>query len=493
VSRKVGAMAERAGIWLRVGTGGQDEVNQEPDVLRYCADRGYEVVKTYTVHGKSAYKGDQDPDWQRVVKDVKSGKISVVVVWNVDRLDRRNIMHAIPMVNAVLDIDGRIEFATQSIDLTTMEGRIGFAIYCEQALAESKIKSGRVLAKHNALRAVNAFVGRPPFGYRIVCAEGCGPVNGKHEHPKTLEPDPALVPYVKGMAERYLTGSTLTAICEWLDAEGVKPSGGGMWQPRTVRLILGSPTLVGRRKHGGGVIRYEPILDTFTFRRLQDRLTANPRRPVVSADAAAFAGIIYCAKCGRIMHRRIVFNTRKDGSRQYNYYYRCDGTSRELSTCRNMLPMAELDATVEASFAAEFGDKPWPERVPNLAEDYSQDLEDVKQALNDLMTAWNSDLISDDDYDARFRELRAERDRLLKAERDRLAGLPLSANGEGKTLGQRWAELDAAGKRELLHDIGLKVLAGKDQDGAVAIEWATAEGETDQGVFVTYPRPWAVS
>jgi site-specific DNA recombinase len=480
-------VAERAGVWLRVSSGGQDEASQEPDTLRYCETKGYEVARTYTVHGKSAYKGAQDPDWQRVVKDVEAGRISVVVIWNVDRLDRRNIMHAIPMANAVLDAGGRIEFATQTIDLTTMEGRIGFAIYCEQAHSESKIKSGRVLAKHNALRARNAFVGRPPFGYRIICLEGCGPVNGKHEHPKTLEPDPVLVPYVKGMAGRYLNGATFTAICEWLDSENIRPSGGGVWQPKTIRLILSSPTLIGRRKHGGTWVRFDPILDTLTFKRLQARLAANPRRPIVSADAAAFAGVLFCAKCGRVMHRRRVFNTRKDGSRQWNEYYRCDGTAREPSTCKNLVPLAVLDATVEASFASEFGDKPWLERVPNLGDDYSAELDEVKDALSELMSDWNADLISDAEYDAKFRELRAERDRLASQP---VKGPSVEWVDTGKTLGGHWGELDAAGRRGLLTDIGLKVLAGRDRDGAVLIEWATLDGETDSGVFVDFPRPW---
>jgi Recombinase zinc beta ribbon domain/Recombinase len=305
---------------------------------------------------------------------------------------------------------------------------------------------------------------------------------------KTLEPDPVLVPYAKGMAERYLNGATYTAICEWLDSEDIRPSGGGMWQQKTVRLILSSPTLIGRRKHGGTVVKFDPILDMLTFRRLQARLATNPRRPIVSADAAAFAGVLFCAKCGRAMHRRRVFNTRKDGSRQYNEYYRCDGTAREPSTCKNMMPMVELDATVEASFASEFGDKPWLERVPNLGEDYSAELDEVKEALSELMSDWNSDLISDDEYDSRFRELRAER--------DRLASLPPKGPSvewvdTGKTLGGHWAELDAAGRRGLLTDVGLKVLAGRDESGAVVIEWATLDGETDSGMFVSFPRAWA--
>jgi DNA invertase Pin-like site-specific DNA recombinase len=479
-------MAERAGIWLRVSSGGQDEASQEPDVLRYCADKGYEVVNTYTVHGKSAYKGAHNPDWQRVVKDVKSGAISVVVMWKVDRLDRQNMLHAVPMANAVLDIGGRIEFATQPyIDLTTMPGRMAFGNLCELAHEESRIKSDRVMIKHNALRAANSFIGRAPFGYRTVCAEGCGPVKGKHPHHKTMEPDPETAPYVKGMADRYLRGATFADICGWLDAEGVKPAAGGKWWHATVARILGSPTLIGRRKHGGVVSRYEPILDMFTYRRLQARLAANPR-PVAAKNSAAFAGVAYCVKCGRILYSRHIANTRKDGSKQWNFYYRCDGTAREPSRCRNMIPMADLDAAIELSFAAEYGSHPWPERVGYSAEDYSQDLEDVNDALNDLMGAWTSGLIPDAEFDTRQRELRAERTRLADLQAKGLSAQPIDSD---RTLGQVWAVLDAVGKRELLHDMGVRVLAYRDEHGNAVVVWTTAKGETEHGEFATFARP----
>src|SRR5690242_3028868 len=80
------------------------------------------------------------------------------------------------------------------------------------------------------------------------------------------------------------------------------------------------------------------------------------------------------------------------------------------------------------------------ERVPGGG-DPSAELDDVKDALSDLMAAWNADLSSDTEYDSRFRELRSER--------DRLAALPAPSGGwvdTGKTLGGHWAELDAAGR-----------------------------------------------
>ena len=158
-------MTDQAATWVRVSTGGQDETNQVPDIERYCGDRGYAIARQYVVHGKSAYKGEQfQPDWLRVVEDVQAGRINVVVMWKVDRFDRQNILHAIPMANMVLDAGGRIEFAMQAIDLSTGPGRSAFALYCEQAFEESKTKSDRIRIKLTAVRENGALWGRAPFG-----------------------------------------------------------------------------------------------------------------------------------------------------------------------------------------------------------------------------------------------------------------------------------------------------------------------------------------
>ena len=47
-------MGERAACWYRVSTTAQSELNQYPEVERYVAEHGYEVVKTFELHGDSA-------------------------------------------------------------------------------------------------------------------------------------------------------------------------------------------------------------------------------------------------------------------------------------------------------------------------------------------------------------------------------------------------------------------------------------------------------
>jgi DNA invertase Pin-like site-specific DNA recombinase len=446
-------MTELAGLWLRVSSGGQDEAKQEPDCRRYCAEQGWPVAAVYTVHGKSAFKGEQDPTWQRVVQDVKAGKITVVVVWLVDRLDRMNILHAVPMVNAVLDIGGDVKFARQPhIDLKTSHGQRAFADYCYMAHEESKIKSERTRMTQSDLRSLNALVGRPPFGYRVICLNGCGPVNGKHEHPKTLEPDPKLASYVLGMVDRALAGQTLTSICEWLDAAGVKPPGKNtpIWQLKSVRDILRNPALIGRRKNAKGktILKFTPILDdTDKWRALQHKLDSMPKRGAASPDTALLTGVIFCAKCKGIMHRRRVFNLRKDGTRQYNAYYRCDGTVRKHSTCKNMIPLADVDARIEEELMT-FSE--WPyiknEFVPGR-KDYQDEIDDIEEKIDDLDKR-------DPDYLSKHAALYDELMRWTNKQPERGRYTPIDTH---MTIGEAWDSWDVPARRQFLIDQPVKV------------------------------------
>jgi DNA invertase Pin-like site-specific DNA recombinase len=458
---------ERAGNWLRVSSGGQDEENQLPDNLRHCEANGYEIAATYTVHGKSAYHGHQDPDWRRVVADVKSGRIDVVVIWKVDRLDRRNILHAIPMANAVLDAGGRIEFSTQPyIDLTTMPGRMAFANMCEMAYEESKVKSDRVLGKHRGIKAAGGFVGRRPYGYRIVCLHGCGPVGAKHNHPKTLEPDPVTSEIVREMVARYLDGWSLAAIANWLDAAGVPCSNSRTckaWDPNIVRKILGSETLIGKRRHGKNrdLHRFKPILDWATWVTLQETLTANSRRrgglrKGGRKEPAMLTGIAYCLLCGGIMHWRVTVTHNKNGSDYAWAGYRCDGTPKAPSRCRNMISAAELEGRVHE----EIGKLTDIERVTETLV-RGEDPQEALDRLRDEADALDPFDPGDDEKRAELRA-KAEEIRLRGRRKDKIERV-----FTGVSMADHWASLDPQGQRAMLLEDGVRVYAAR-VDGVLA-------------------------
>ncbi len=56
-----------------MSTGGQDEENQVPEVERYCTERGYSVVKRYSLHDASAYHGEQDEAQREALADASAG------------------------------------------------------------------------------------------------------------------------------------------------------------------------------------------------------------------------------------------------------------------------------------------------------------------------------------------------------------------------------------------------------------------------------------
>src|SRR5580693_4566748 len=99
----------RAAIWLRVSSGGQDEANQEPDCRRHCDTRGYYVAKVYTLHDKSASKGEQQAALDEVLDNLRRGEIQVLVPWHSDRLDRRGVKESLDFIHAVRKAGGRIE------------------------------------------------------------------------------------------------------------------------------------------------------------------------------------------------------------------------------------------------------------------------------------------------------------------------------------------------------------------------------------------------
>src|SRR5260370_30451972 len=104
---------ERSGRWLRVSTKKQDELNQLPDVDAWERNHGYAVNAEYTVHGASAFKGNKkfDAEWTRVLEDFRSGKITELVLWKQDRIDRK--LNTFKMLAQVSELGGRVEFVTQ--------------------------------------------------------------------------------------------------------------------------------------------------------------------------------------------------------------------------------------------------------------------------------------------------------------------------------------------------------------------------------------------
>jgi DNA invertase Pin-like site-specific DNA recombinase len=274
-------------------------------------------------------------------------------------------------------------------------------------------------------------VGRAPFGFLIV----------EKDNHKTLAPDPALVPVIHGMADRLIAGSTYTAIAAWLDSEGIPPMNGGrLWSQNSVRKALTNPALIGRRYDpdtGRVVLKFGPILDRDKWKLLQAAVAARATAPRRRSEAALLSGVIHCAKCGALMHRRDVYNVRKDGSKQYNHYYRCDGTNREPSRCGNMIPMDWADSQMASFITDLLGPVEIVELIAIPGSAHEDEIADVEADIRALD-------MDDPGYFDKHAALMAERQRLreLPAKEAELVEV-----ATGVTVRQHWESLGTAEDR----------------------------------------------
>jgi DNA invertase Pin-like site-specific DNA recombinase len=337
-------MTDRAGRWIRVSGDSQSEADQLPDINRYCDEQGYVTGPVFTVHGKSAYKGAQDPDWQRVVADISNGQIDVVVCWMVDRLDRQNILHAIPMVSEVLDAGGRIEFSEQpdsNLDKHSpnLDAELkAFSDRIHAAHSESRIKSKRILKNHRTHRETGALIGRAAWGYRIAGTK----------HHKKLVPTDEGRKFVPLIFQAVIDGKSTLQIAAWLDSE----LGGRRWNESVVNYIIRNPTYYGHRPNSGA-LETEALVSVQKWQEAQHALASRyrPGRETVSHPKALLKPI--CGAClgkvrdgcpsGRSPMRRTFV-----GKAPWRMeYYRCSGHGPQHKGCgARMIQVKALNAAV---------------------------------------------------------------------------------------------------------------------------------------------------
>lgn len=97
----------RVALYLRVSTTdkGQDVENQRQQLLQFCKEQGYKVVKEY-VDEESGTKGKRERSaFAQLFKDAALKRFDLLIFWALDRLSRegiRNTMHYLQQ----LDVSG---------------------------------------------------------------------------------------------------------------------------------------------------------------------------------------------------------------------------------------------------------------------------------------------------------------------------------------------------------------------------------------------------
>jgi DNA invertase Pin-like site-specific DNA recombinase len=144
----------RVAVWTRVSTDHQHDNNQLPDIERLCAQRGWEIVKRYSLSDVSAYTGAHQETLGAMLADTHRGEFDVLVVWAVDRVCRQGIEELLRLVRELRERNVALVSVQEpwlsGSDATTelLAAIAGWVAHQESARRSERIKAG--LARRKA-------------------------------------------------------------------------------------------------------------------------------------------------------------------------------------------------------------------------------------------------------------------------------------------------------------------------------------------------------
>ena len=232
----------RAVIYIRQSVARDDSVSpdlQETACRDYARRQGYQVVDVITDLGISGRTWKR-AGVARTMALIEDGGADVILLWKWSRLSRSRRDWAIA-VDKVDVAGGRIESATEAVDVSTATGRLARGVLAEFAAFESD-RIGEVWKEVHAERLSRGLVpnGNRRFGYIW-------------DRDADLHiPHPIEGPALAWAYERFAAGESLYSIVKSFNQRGLVTTKGGAWSHRILRKCMDNGFAAGL-VHWGGV------------------------------------------------------------------------------------------------------------------------------------------------------------------------------------------------------------------------------------------------
>lgn len=280
-------MARRVGVYARMSLDieglGLGVARQVEDCTHKATLLGWQVVEVYSDNDVSASKSRARPEYERLLKDLESGRISAVVVYDLDRLTRKPVE-----LEAFIDLTDRLGVALANVsgdvDLTTAAGRMVARIKGAVARQEAERIGERVKRQKQQRLAA----GRPPAGrYRTF----------GYTRDWCVVPDEAVI--VREVFERVANGESVRSVTRDLEARSVRRVNGGLWQFSATLRMIDSPIYAGFLTYKGeraGKADIEPLVSETVF---DGATKARVRKPGAWTmnRTSLLSGIALCDVC----------------------------------------------------------------------------------------------------------------------------------------------------------------------------------------------------
>ena len=455
--------AYRAAVYIRLSVEdsqtGSASVETQQYIIGHFLDRHPEIepFHTYIDNGLTGTNFNR-PAFQSMLNDIESGAVNCVIVKDLSRLGRNSIDTGYYIEQYFPQRKVRFIAVNEGYDTDSADGRPDMMIALRNMVNEAYAAdiSKKITAAQRQMMKDGKFVGAlPPYGY-LKDPEDC--------HKLVIDPEAAAV--VKQIFAWAAEGAGLNTIVLRLnEANIMTPSyrraeqglitnekllGSGKWHTFTVNKILRAEIYTGDMVQGKSKIvarkqvpinpdeytvvpgTHQPIVSRELFEQVRgmlDRTAQICREREKSAYSPnLLKGKIFCAACGRALHRQRT-KRRKTADR---YLYHCITNSRTAhGTCPGILIYEDalfeaLLPIVRNTLTSYLG-----KETDSLSEDGSgketekgfaflqQEIRRRSGQIAGLYENLTLGIIGRDEYDslreqfeARLRELTAEADRL---------------------------------------------------------------------------------
>ena len=291
------------------------------------------------------------PALQPLLKDIRDGRIDIVVVYKVDRLTR-SLLDFAKLVETMDKAGVSFVSVTQSFNTTNSMGRLTLNMLLSFAPFEREVTAERIRDKIAASKAKGMWMGGiPPLGYEP---------DGRSL--AIVEEHAAIIRYI---FEQYRKVGNVRLVFEQLREGGVGAPqrtlstgsviGGKLFSRGQLYRILFNPVYVGEIHHNGKVYRgrHEPIIQRELWTSVQARLGENrqgEQRAATIASPSLLAGKVFDEN-----NEPLVASHACKGKVRYRYY-----VSKALQhgggTATNgwRMPATELEGVVKERLCDAF-------------------------------------------------------------------------------------------------------------------------------------------
>jgi len=449
----------RAALYLRQSTFKEESISlelQERACRDYAVGQGYEVVAVESDPGISGRTWKR-PGIAKVMELVEAREAEVIILWKWSRLSRSRLDWAVA-ADKVETFGGRIESATEQVDVSTSTGRLARGMLTEFAAFESE-RIGDTWKETHARRLRNGLPhhGLPRFGYTYTKQGG-------------YVPDEASALVLRELYLRFTAGATLRELGAYAASEGFEPETG--WREGTLRRILdrgfGAGYVWSKGEHVKGV--HEAVITEHEWLQYRARRDARGGRPRAEASDYAYSGLLRCHCGGRMAGAAI-----KRKGVTYQRYICIVGQQKGTHKAATVSDRYVEEAVLAwlSHIAAEVDAKASTLEVPKVSGVerklllFEADLSKNRLRIDGLTLKYLDGEVSTEVYE-RLKAQLGEEKAALEA-RLRL----LEANSTVKPaqivpqLLEKWPTLPARGKREILSQLVSKIQLYERENGAV--------------------------